>query len=171
MILAIIDNTQSPPVIKEINDSSILFPDDPIPNTGVTTQWLEARSAMRVGDQLPYTPNTQGLALVTPYIQDGMVFIVQVQDMDANQRADTDAALKANVKKYACSLLARTDWTEIPTVSTGIPRLVNKLDFDRYRIRLRRLAVFPSSTISGLPNAPIAVWTETPIQPTTSRLP
>jgi hypothetical protein len=72
----------------------------------------------------------------------------------------TDDKYKASNKEQAKSLLAATDWVDIPAVSdpANIPHLANKDEFNTYRLALRSIAVTPPVTVDPWPVKPEEVW-------------
>ena len=65
-------------------------------------------------------------------------------------------------KEYAMTLLQKTDWTQIPSVSDPAlsnPYLANKNEFDVYRNDVRQYALNPVAGYITWPTAPQEVWT------------
>jgi hypothetical protein len=62
-------------------------------------------------------------------------------------------------KLKAAKLLAETDWTQYPDVNNTLvtPHLLNKVEFDTYRLALRAIVVSPSAT-AEFPTLPSAQW-------------
>jgi len=73
--------------------------------------------------------------------------------------AKKDAALVAKNKAKAVALLTETDFVEVPSVSdtSTEPYLVNKSEFDAYRVALRVIAVHPTPD-AEFPTKPEEVW-------------
>lgn len=67
---------------------------------------------------------------------------------------------KRQNKTVAKTILNRTDWVELPSVSDpkSKPTLTNKAEFDAYRAKIRALAINPPETLYDFPPAPAAVW-------------
>lgn len=63
-------------------------------------------------------------------------------------------------KAEAMSLLAATDWTEIPSVTNtaNTPHLTNGAAFVTYRTQLRAIAVNPPTTPVTWPTPPVKQW-------------
>lgn len=73
----------------------------------------------------------------------------------------TPEEIQAQNKATASSLLAETDWTELPSVSdpTSNPHLLNKAEFVAYRDQLRAIAVNPPTTpVNPWPTKPTEQW-------------
>lgn len=75
-----------------------------------------------------------------------------------------DNQCKAANKSQASSLLAATDWVDIPSVSdpANDPHLTNKDEFNTYRLALRQIAVYPPVTVEPWPVKPEEVWASLP---------
>ena len=73
--------------------------------------------------------------------------------------APTPEEIQAQNKAEAKSLLAATDWVELPSVTdpANNPHLVNEADFVAYRNQLRAIAVNP-------PTTPVTVWPTLPTE-------
>jgi len=69
-------------------------------------------------------------------------------------------SLSVTNKAQAMSLLAATDWTEVPSVTNTANQhhLINAADFVAYRIALRAIAVNPPNTVVSWPTLPIEQW-------------
>jgi hypothetical protein len=67
--------------------------------------------------------------------------------------------LAVGYKLMATKLLAETDWTQYADVNdtSKTPHLLNKTEFNTYRLALRAIVVSPSSTVE-FPNLPSARW-------------
>jgi len=89
--------------------------------------------------------------------------VISQREMTADELASyvkpTDDDLKQECKDKAKSLLASTDWTEIPSVLkvSNSPYLANPEDFIAYRNALRELAVNPVVDPTW-PNKPSEQW-------------
>ena len=62
-------------------------------------------------------------------------------------------------KLKASKLLAETDWTQYSDVNNTLvtPHLLNKAEFDTYRLALRAIVVSPSASVE-FPTLPSAQW-------------
>lgn len=71
-----------------------------------------------------------------------------------------DTQQKSANKSQASQLLAETDWTDIPAVSdpSNNPHLVNRDEFNAYRLQLRSIAVNTPVTVDPWPVKPNEVW-------------
>lgn len=81
------------------------------------------------------------------------------QTKNNEENATKEPTLEENQKK-ASSLLFESDWVENPSVvdTNNTPHLLNKTEFDNYRIALRVIAVTPQSGNITFPTKPIAQW-------------
>ena len=80
------------------------------------------------------------------------------QLLAAAQQAQTNKLTTA-YKSMAITLLAETDWTQYADVNdtSKTPHLLNKAEFDTYRLALRAIVVSPASTVE-FPTPPSALW-------------
>lgn len=69
------------------------------------------------------------------------------------------AARKKQIKDQASKLLADTDWVDVPSVSDpqNDPHLINKDEFNSYRLALRKIAVY-MPVKPDWPTKPEEVW-------------
>lgn len=79
---------------------------------------------------------------------DGTVFTTPVPD--------PAEAIKTN-KTKAEGLLAATDWSTLPDVTTGSPSLTNQADFISFRNTVRAIVVNPTE-VAVFPEIPSSVW-------------
>lgn len=149
--------------VVEIAEHRALFPNTSFPVTGPSAEWLAEHSCMTVTLFKAHDRATQKLVTVDPYIENGQVFTVEVQDktqaeLDAEQAA-ADAASKAGNEARAKRELLDSDWSELPTVRdvSVDPHLTNAADFDAYRVALRAIVVNPPA-VAVWPTKPDAVW-------------
>jgi len=94
-------------------------------------------------DQYPYLSNVNG--------------VINFNSSAYNNAVTAQKTLACKVQ--AKSLLAETDWTEIPSVTnrSNNPHLINAADFITYRNTLRALAVNPVANTT-LPTKPTEQW-------------
>jgi hypothetical protein len=146
--------------VLEVADYRAMFPDTSFTSSGPDAEWLAENSCMPVTVWLPYDPATQVLDATDPYIMEGTVYTVEVRDMTPEEQEAYNNSLKAQNKAQAASLLAATDWVDIPAVINpeNIPHLENKSEFDDYRLALRGIAVTPPVTVDPWPVKPEEVW-------------
>lgn len=164
MLIASIKNG----AVVEIAEHRAMFPNTSFPVIGPSAEWLAEHNCMIVTLFKAHDRATQKLVTVEPYIEDGQVFTVQVQDktqgeLDAEQAA-ADAASKTANEARAKRELQDSDWSELPTVRdvNMDPHLINATDFDAYRVALRAIVVNPPA-IAVWPVRPDAVWSS--VQP------
>lgn len=68
-----------------------------------------------------------------------------------------------NGNKYMAQMkLTETDWSQYADVNNTAanPHLLNKEEFDAYRLQLRSILVSPSGTVIEFPTIPKALWSE-----------
>ena len=144
-----------------IADYREIFPNVSFPASGPTKEWLAENNATTVSVWVPYDNETQTLESCNPYLEEGVVYTVRARDLTEEELTAKDNQKKLQNKSQAESLLAATDWTEIPSVAaeTSSPRLTNSADFVSYRMQLRAIAVNPPITVEEWPIKPEEIWT------------
>lgn len=136
---------------------NVSFP-DPIPEN-----LIEEQGFAPVTQTPPpsYNPITQDLVELPPVEIDG-VWTQQwaVEPATPEEIAQREEQATAQNKSQAQTLLTETDWVDIPAVSdpANIPHLVNKDEFNTYRLALRSIAVTPPVTVDPWPVKPEEVW-------------
>jgi hypothetical protein len=116
-----------------------------------TEQQLIDNNFMRVNVFLPHNRRTQKLASVAPYIQDGWVYTIEVQDMTEEEKQAVTDSEAANVRAVRNKMLSECDWTQLEDSPA------DKLSWRSYRQELRDI-----SSQNGFP------WTvEWPVTPGT----
>jgi hypothetical protein len=94
-------------------------------------QELINNNFMKVNVFLPHDRRTQKLASVAPYIQDGWVYTIEVQEMTEEEKQAVTDSEAANVRAMRNKLLADCDWTQLEDSP------VDKLVWKTYRQELR----------------------------------
>jgi hypothetical protein len=110
-----------------------MFPVTVFPDSGPTDEWLAENSCMKVNTFLAHDQNTQTLQAVTPYIQDGWVYTVEVRDLTAEELAERTESKAAQVRADRNRQLVESDWTQI------LDAPVDRTVWANYREALRRL--------------------------------
>ena len=99
----------------------------------------------------------------TPSLSNWNVVKLGAEPTDAQLQAAAEQSqtnrLAIAYKLKAIKMLAETDWTQYPDVNdTSVtPHLLNREEFNTYRIALRAIVVSPSSTVQ-FPTPPSAQW-------------
>lgn len=111
--------------------------------------------------QPSYNPISENLVWADPISENG-VWVQQwaVTQATPEEIAQRETQAKESNKSRAKSELAETDWTDIPAVSdpANNPHLVNRDEFNTYRLQLRSIAVNPPVTVDPWPVKPNEVW-------------
>lgn len=111
--------------------------------------------------QPAYNVITENLDWIDPILEEG-VWVQQwaVSPATPEEIAQREVQAKQVNKSQAASLLAATDWVDIPSVSdpANDPHLTNKDEFNTYRLALRQIAVYPPVTVDPWPVKPEEVW-------------
>lgn len=160
MLIAKIQNG----AVVQIGEHQALFPDTSFPVTGPGAQWIAENGCMIVTLWKPYDAATQRLVQAEPYIEDGQVFTVAVQDK-TQQELDAELVAAENAQRAVNEARAKqeleaSDWSELATVrNTNLtPHLVNAAEFDTYRLALRAIVISPPIAVDPWPVRPDAVW-------------
>lgn len=108
-----------------------------------------------------YNPIAENLIWSDPVLVDG-IWVQQwaVEDATPEEIAERELQAQQANKAQAQSLLSATDWTDIPAVSdpANNPHLVNRDEFNAYRLQLRGIAVNPPVTVDPWPVQPEEIW-------------
>lgn len=91
---------------------------------------------------------------------DHPVYLNWLKDGNEPLPAKAEIVTADQNKSKAVSLLAETDWAEIPSVSdiTNKTYLVNVDDFIEYRVKIRSILVNPKEGLLDWPVKPKANW-------------
>lgn len=115
--------------------------------------------------QPAYNVITENIDWIDPILEEG-IWVQQwaVSPATPEEIAQREVQAKQANKTQASSLLAATDWVDIPSVSdpANDPHLTNKADFNTYRLALRQIAVYPPVTVDPWPVKPEEVWASLP---------
>lgn len=160
MLIAIVNGQ----TVEQVGDYQVLFPNTSFPSSGPTPEWMAENSCLPVTVWLPYDSTTQYLESVAPYRNGDTVYTVQVAQMNAEQLAQYQASVAAQIGAQATALLSSTDWTTIPSVADPAqsnPYLTNQNEFIAWRSQVRAIAVSPTYT-SVIPPQPKDTWSNQP---------
>ncbi len=161
MLIAIVNGQ----TVEQVGDYQSLFPNTSFPASGPTPEWMAENSCLPVTVWLPYDPSTQYLESVAPYIDGDTVYTIQVAQMSAEQIAQYQASLAANIAAQGKTILSATDWTAIASIADPTesdPYLLNRNEFLGYRSAVRAIVLNPSYD-SVYPTAPVEHWSNQPI--------
>jgi len=143
-----------------VADYKELFPNVSFTSSGPSKQWLEENNATTVSVWVPYDHETQTIESCNPYLEEGIVYTVRARELTEEELAARDNQKRQQNKSLAESLLAATDWTEIPSVyaEDSVPRLTNYNEFVSYRMSLRLIAVNKPVVVEEWPVKPEENW-------------
>ena len=156
MLIAIVNGQ----TVEQVGDYQVLFPNTSFPPSGPTPEWMAENSCLPVSVWLPYDPTTQYLGSVAPYIMDGAVYTIEVQDMTPEQLAAYRDNLAQQIAAQGKQILSNTDWTAIASIADPAesnPYLMNRPDFLTYRSAVRAIVLNPQYN-SVYPEAPVEQW-------------
>lgn len=98
--------------VLEVADYQTIFPNTSFTVAGPNDEFLAENSCMPVAVWLPYDSRTQKLVSAAPYIQNGYVYTVAVEQK-TQEELDADTAVKAaQVRAERDRKLAESDWTQ-----------------------------------------------------------
>lgn len=109
MDIAIIENGN----VVRLGHYKILFPDTSFVPNGPDAEFLEQNNALGVTVWKPHDKATQKLVPVTPYIEDGQVFTVEVVDKTEDDINYDTLALATSIRTRRNLLLTSSDWTQV----------------------------------------------------------
>ena len=139
MKIAIIENN----IITAHGEHTEVFPNVSFPQEGLDLMWAQERNAYQIQSDKPHT-STEKLTSVEPYIEDGVVYDVIVEDKTQDE-LDAETAQKATEVRYKRNmLLTQSDWTQLADAP------VDNLAWAVYRQSLRDITLqagFPFDVI------------------------
>ena len=117
-----------------IREHTELFPNTSFSNRGPTSDFMEENNCLYVTLSKEYNEDTEKLVRVDPYIENGQVYTVQVESLNADElQAKTDAlALHARIQRD--QLLKDSDWTQGKDISDTV-----SIPWAAYRDELRHV--------------------------------
>jgi hypothetical protein len=151
MQIAIISNN----AVTQVGDYKDLFPNVSFPSSGPNAEWLTENSCMQCNLYLAYDPLTQALEPSTPTINNGMVDLVKVVELTADQITANKASALAGIRATRNALLTACDYTQTP--DNPSPK---KAAWATYRQALRDI---PETITSG--NLDPRTWNSWPHNP------
>ena len=98
-----------------------MYPNTSFPKSGPTDRWMTANDIQVIKSYRSYDRATHKLVTVTPYLDSGEVYDVQVQALTDAEKAtntsDETARKEAAVRKQRDALLAETDFYALSDVT------------------------------------------------------
>jgi hypothetical protein len=130
MKIAIIENSQ----ILSHGEHTEVFPNVSFPPEGLDLMWAQERNAYQIQSDKSHLP-TQKLTSVEPYIENGVVYDVIVENKTPVE-LDAENTQKANEVRYKRNaLLTQSDWTQLADAP------VDNLAWAVYRQSLRDITL------------------------------
>lgn len=129
MLIAKVDGT----VVLDVSDAQSMFPDVSFGRDGPNADFLTENSCLPVTVWKLHDMATQKLVVVTPYIEDGQVFTVQVEAMTTEDLAAIAATEWIRIRFQRDALLTACDWTQLPDSPA------DKVTWAAYRTELRNI--------------------------------
>jgi hypothetical protein len=130
MKIAIIENNQ----ILSHGEHTEVFPNVSFPLEGLDLMWAQERNAYQIQSERTRLP-TQKLTLVEPYIENGVVYDVVVENKIQDE-LDAEKTQKANEVRFKRNmLLTQSDWTQLADTP------VDNLAWAVYRQSLRDITL------------------------------
>jgi hypothetical protein len=108
MQIAIISNNE----VTQVGDYRDLFPNVSFPSSGPNAEWLTENSCMQCNLYLAYDPLTQALEPSTPTINNGMVDLVKIVELSADQITANKASALSGIRAIRNALLTACDYTQ-----------------------------------------------------------
>ena len=109
--------------IVAVGDHTALFPDTRFYEGSPDSTWMANHSCEDVVKYLAYDPATQKSEVVTPYLQDGKVYIRRVTDMTTSEKVSYQAGKNAttaqNNRNERNRRLTNCDWVVIKALEAG----------------------------------------------------
>ena len=130
MKIAIIENN----IITAHGEHTEVFPNVSFPQDGLDLMWAQERNAYQIQSDRTRLP-TEKLTSVEPYIENGVVYDVIVENKTQDE-LDAETAQKANEVRYRRNmLLTQSDWTQV------LDTQVDKAAWAVYRQALRDITL------------------------------
>jgi len=130
MKIAIIENNQ----ILSHGEHTEVFPNVSFPQEGLDLMWAQERNAYQIQSDKAHL-QTEKLTSVEPYIENGVVYDVVVENKTQDE-LDAEKTQKANEVRYRRNaLLTQSDWTQLADAP------VDNLAWAVYRQSLRDITL------------------------------
>lgn len=115
MIVAILSNNE----IETTGHISDLFSNVSFPPSGPEQEWMDENNVIPVTYWKTYDANLEKLIPVDPYLEDGEVFAVEVQELSAEEIEARLTTQWAKVRADRDQRLAKTDWIVTKSLEAG----------------------------------------------------
>lgn len=139
-------------VIHDMAPISDLYPTTTFPAGGPSQEFLASENLQEIQLRKTYSSSTEKLVQVHPYVENGVVYAVNVVALSQQELDALDNATKLQNKTQAKRLLEETDWSQLADVN-----LTNQADFTTYRAALRAIVLDPPIA-AVWPDKPVAIW-------------
>ena len=109
--------------IADTGKLTVMYPNTSFPASGVTDGWLSENNVQVIKGYREYDKSTQKLTKVSPYLEDGVVYDVQVEDLTSEEISSNTSAETArkekSVRDQRDRLLAESDWVTVKALELG----------------------------------------------------
>ena len=130
--------------VWEIADHKVMFPTTSF--SGLPTDnWLQENGCYKVYNTKPYDKSTSKLVVCDPYLENNIVYIVEVASKTDDDIAQALTNQEYEVRQNRNRLLQESDWTQIPDCT-----VTDKTAWATYRTELRDITTqsgFPTSVV------------------------
>lgn len=147
MLIAVVKNW----VVEQVADYRDIFPNTSFPPSGPSAEFLADNSCMTVTVWKPHDQITQKLVAVSPYIESGQVFTVNVENKTPEELQQTYDVQWSVVRSERDTKLSSCDWTQLPDVPLTPEQ---KAEWVSYRQALRDVTSQPDPFNIVWPVAP-----------------
>lgn len=106
-IAKVIDNQ-----ITDTGHLNLMFPDTSFPSSGPSQEWLDNNNCKQISMWKSYDTTTQKLSPTSPYLEDGVVYGIQIEDKTQEELDQDRESAAAKVRAQRNRLLAESDWTQ-----------------------------------------------------------
>ena len=106
----------------EIADFRVLFPDTSFADSGPTPEFLRDNNCWMVNLWRDHNPSTEKLVAADPYIENDVVYIVQVEPLSEEELQTNINHQAGKLRNQRNAMLAQCDWTQgkdIPDTISG----------------------------------------------------
>lgn len=132
LIAKVIDNK-----ILETGELNVLFSNTSFPASGPSQEWLNSNNCKPLTLWKSYDATIQKLVPTAPYLEEGVVYGVQVEDKTQEELDQDRESAAAKVRAQRNRLLAESDWTQVEDAP------VDKTVWAIYRQELRDITDQP----------------------------